>query len=207
MTRLDRVVTSGIFALDGQEWEVDNNVWLVGDDREVVVIDAAHDAERILEGIGGRRVVAILLTHGHNDHLNAAPALAEATGAPVYLHPEDLLLWHQVFPGKNPDRWLADGLDIAGAGSHLTVLHTPGHSPGGCCFWDGAATLFSGDTLFHGGPGATGRSYSDFPTIISSIKERLLVLPPETVVRTGHGDATTIGDEAPHLDEWIARGY
>lgn len=207
MTRVDRVVTSGIFALDGQEWEVDNNVWLVGDDREVVVIDAAHDAERILEGIGGRRVVAILLTHGHNDHLNAAPALAEATGAPVYLHPEDLLLWHQVFPGKNPDRWLADGLDIAGAGSHLTVLHTPGHSPGGCCFWDGAATLFSGDTLFHGGPGATGRSYSDFPTIISSIKERLLVLPPETVVRTGHGDATTIGDEAPHLDEWIARGY
>src|SRR5918912_54768 len=108
MTRIDRVVTSGIFALDGQEWEVDNNVWLVGDDDEVVVVDAAHDAGPILEAVGGRRVVAILLTHGHNDHVNAAPALAEATGAPVYLHPEDLVLWHQVFPDSNPDRWLAD---------------------------------------------------------------------------------------------------
>ena len=207
MTPVERLVTSGVFALDGQQWEVDNNVWLVGGDREVVVIDAAHDARPILEAAGDRHVSAIVLTHGHNDHISAAPELAEATGAPVYLHPEDLMLWHQVFPDSNPDRWLADGLELRAGEATLTVLHTPGHSPGGCCLWDGAGTLFSGDTLFQGGPGATGRSYSDFPTIIASIRDRLLVLPADTVVHTGHGDDTTIGDEAPHLDEWLARGH
>jgi glyoxylase-like metal-dependent hydrolase (beta-lactamase superfamily II) len=207
VTGVERVVTSGVFALDGHEWDVENNVWLVGDGSEVLVVDAAHDARPILDAVGGRRVTAVVLTHGHNDHINAAPALAEATGAPVYLHSEDLLLWHQVFPGTNPDRWLDDGLELHTGGVTLTVLHTPGHSPGGCCLWDGAGTLFSGDTLFQGGPGATGRSYSDFPTIIGSIRDRLLVLPAETVVHTGHGDDTTIGEEAPHLDEWIARGH
>lgn len=90
----------------------------------------------------------------------------------------------------------------------LQVLHTPGHAPGACCLYAPTlGVLLSGDTLFHGGPGATGRSYSDFPTIIDSIRERLLVLPSETVVLTGHGDPTTIGDEAPHLEAWIARGH
>ena len=93
------------------------------------------------------------------------------------------------------------------AGLDLTVLHTPGHSPGGVCLYDGGARLFSGDTLFAGGPGATGRSHSDFPTIIRSIRERLLVLPPATVVHTGHGATTTIGAEAPDLEEWVRRGH
>src|SRR4051812_24494924 len=91
--RIDRVVTSGVFSLDGQDFDVDNNVWLVGDDEEVVVIDAAHDAEPILDAVGGRRVVAIVCTHAHNDHVNAAPALAAATRAPVRLHPDDTELW------------------------------------------------------------------------------------------------------------------
>ena len=212
---VQRVVTSGVFALDGQEWEVENNVWIVGgigDDADagdgagdgVVIVDAAHDAAPIAEAVAGRRVTAIVLTHGHNDHINAAPALAEAVGgAPVYLHPDDLMLWHQVFPGQNPDRWLEDGLEVGG----LTVLHTPGHSPGGCCLFDGEGTLFSGDTLFKGGPGNTSRSFSSFETVIASVRTRLLGLPPDTVVHTGHGDDTTIGDEAPHLDAWVARGY
>ncbi|MGL5930239.1 MAG: MBL fold metallo-hydrolase, partial [Dermatophilaceae bacterium] len=88
-----------------------------------------------------------------------------------------------------------------------SVLHTPGHAPGAVCLSVPAlGVLFSGDTLFRGGPGATGRSYSDFPTIIASIRDRLLTLPGETVVLTGHGDPTTIADEAPHLQEWVARG-
>ena len=88
------------------------------------------------------------------------------------------------------------------------MIHTPGHAPGAVCLYAAEpAPVFSGDTLFNGGPGATGRSYSDFPTIIDSIRDRLLTLPAETVVHTGHGDTTTIGDEAPHLDEWIARGH
>ena len=99
---------------------------------------------------------------------------------------------------------LADGMRVAAGPTTLEVIHTPGHSPGGCCLHDShGGVLFSGDTLFHGGPGATGRSYSDFDTIIASIRDRLLPLPDATRVLTGHGDETTIGDEAPHLGEWV----
>jgi glyoxylase-like metal-dependent hydrolase (beta-lactamase superfamily II) len=205
---VERVVTSGTFSLDGQDFDVDNNVWLVGDDREVLVIDAAHDHEPIAAAVGGRRVVAIVATHGHNDHINAADALAREVGAPILLHPDDAELWGHVYPDRRWDADLADG-DKLRAGRHeLRVLHTPGHTPGGVCLWDEAgAVVFSADTLFKGGPGATGRSFSSFPTIIDSIRTKLLPLPPETVVHTGHGEDTRIGDEAPHLEEWIARGH
>ncbi|MBW3574971.1 MAG: MBL fold metallo-hydrolase [Actinobacteria bacterium] len=204
---MQRVRTSGTFSLDGADFEVENNVWLVGDDEEVVVIDAAHDAEAVLDAVARRRVVSIVCTHGHNDHINAAVDLADATGAPVALHPDDRMLWDVVHPARPPDRTLADGEVIEVAGSALRVLHTPGHSPGGVCLHlADLAVVFSGDTLFEGGPGATGRSFSDFPTILDSIRNRLLTLPPETLVHTGHGDSTTIGTEAPHLDDWIRRG-
>jgi glyoxylase-like metal-dependent hydrolase (beta-lactamase superfamily II) len=205
---IDHVVTSGTFSLDGGTWDVDNNVWILGDDSECVVIDAAHDPAPILAAIGDRRLAAILCTHAHNDHINVAEALADATGAPILLHPEDGVLWDQVYPELSPDGELEDGQEVKVAGTSLEVLHTPGHAPGACCFyWADGDTVFSGDTLFKGGPGATGRSYSDFPTIISSIRDRLLTLPAETVVHTGHGDDTSIGEEAPNLDEWIARGH
>jgi hydroxyacylglutathione hydrolase len=204
--RIDRVVTSGIFSLDGQDFEVDNNIWLVGDDQVVTVIDAAHDHAPILDGIGGRRVHAVVCTHGHNDHINVAGALADAVHAPIRLHPDDTMLWRAVYPDRAFEP-LADGEVVAAGGAALEVLHTPGHSPGGCCLWDAAAeVVFSGDTLFSGGPGATGRSFSDFGTIIESIRRRLAPLPADTVVHTGHGDDTRIGDEVVHLDEWVARG-
>jgi glyoxylase-like metal-dependent hydrolase (beta-lactamase superfamily II) len=205
---IERVVTSGTFSLDGQDFEVDNNVWLVGDDAEVLVVDAAHDHRPIVDAIGGRRVVAIVATHGHNDHINAGGPLADATGAPILLHPDDLELWGHVYGDRRPDGWLGEGEGLDAGGHRLTVLHTPGHTPGGVCLHDAeAGVVFSADTLFKGGPGATGRSFSDFPTIIDSIRTKLLVLAPETVVHTGHGESTTIGDEAPHLHEWIARGH
>ncbi|MCX4879128.1 MULTISPECIES: MBL fold metallo-hydrolase [unclassified Streptomyces] len=207
-TRIEHLVTSGTFSLDGGTWDVDNNVWVIGDDREVIVVDAAHDAEAIAEAVGDRRLTAIVCTHAHNDHIDAAPELAARTGAPVLLHPDDLPLWKQTHPDQAPDGELADGQLLAVAGVELTVLHTPGHAPGAVCLYaPGLTALFSGDTLFAGGPGATGRSYSHFPTIVESIRERLLTLPGETVVHTGHGGTTTVAAEAPHLQEWIDRGF
>lgn len=206
--RIDHLVTSGTFALDGGEWEVDNNVWIVGDDDECVVIDAPHDADAINEAVGDRNLVAIICTHGHNDHINAAVALADKHDAPIMLHPDDRMLWDEEYPDRAPDVELADGQIIDVAGTTLVVIHTPGHSPGGVCLHlPSQDVLFSGDTLFQGGPGATGRSFSDFATIIESIRERLLVLPPETTVKTGHGDSTAIGDESGDLDDWVARGH
>ncbi len=203
---IEQVTTSGIFSLDGEDFEVDNNIWLVGDDREVMVIDAAHDHRPIVDAVGDRTTTAIIATHGHNDHINAAGALADALGAPVWLHPADLMLWEALYPDRRPDEALSDGMALTAGGSTLQVLHTPGHSPGGCCLYlADQGALFSGDTLFNGGPGATGRRYSDFPTIITSISERLLVLPAATRVLTGHGAETTIGAEAPHLPEWLNR--
>lgn len=213
---VERVVTAGVFTLDGQSFDVENNVWLVGESFDVddnvwlagvdpvVIIDAAHDADAILAAVKGRPVVAVVCTHGHNDHVNAAVAVADRTGAPTYLHPADRMLWDAVHPDRAPDRELADGDRI----ESLTVLHTPGHSPGGVCLYAAEAGLvFAGDTLFAGGPGATGRSYSDFPTILRSIETRLLTLPPATRVLTGHGADTSIGAEAPHLAQWRARGH
>ncbi|MGJ0121409.1 MBL fold metallo-hydrolase [Williamsia sp. MIQD14] len=204
--RIDHVVTSGKFELDGGSWDVDNNIWLVGDDHEVVIIDAAHSAEPIIEAVAGRTVRAIVATHGHNDHITVAPELSERLDAPVLLHPGDDMLWRETHPDAAHGD-IEDRQRIPVAGTELVLINTPGHSPGSCCLYlPEAAVLFSGDTLFSGGPGATGRSFSSFPTIIESIRERIFTLDPGTEVRTGHGDSTSVGVEAPHLEEWIARG-
>jgi glyoxylase-like metal-dependent hydrolase (beta-lactamase superfamily II) len=205
--RIEHTTTSGTFNLDGGSWDVDNNVWLVGDDAECVVIDAPHQLEPILDLIGDRKLTAILCTHAHDDHVTAARLLSEATGAPVRLHPSDEVLWRQTHPDFDfvP---LSDSELIQVAGISLQVRHTPGHSPGGVCFYGAElGAVFSGDTLFRGGPGATGRSFSNFGTLLDTIRAQLFTLPAATVVHTGHGELTSIGDEVPHLDEWIARGH
>jgi glyoxylase-like metal-dependent hydrolase (beta-lactamase superfamily II) len=196
VARVDRGVLSGTFSLDGETFEVDNNVWVVGDDTECVVIDAPHDVDGIMAVVGDRRVKAILCTHAHDDHVRVAPALRERVTAPIMLHPHDQPLWELTHPGELWDVDLGDGQQIEVAGTTLRVVHTPGHAPGGVCFAaPDLGCVFTGDTLFQGGPGATGRSFSDREVLVASIRERLLTLPDDTVVHTGHGDDTTVGAE------------
>jgi glyoxylase-like metal-dependent hydrolase (beta-lactamase superfamily II) len=204
--RIDHTVTSGTFSLDGGTWDVDNNVWVVGNDDECVVIDAPHQAEPIAELIGDRRLRAVLCTHAHDDHVTVANELADRFDAPVRLHPADDPLWRMTYrhAAFAP---LADGDRIDVGGTTLEVLHTPGHAPGAVCFSaPDLGTVFTGDTLFQGGPGATGRSFSDYDTLVASIRARLFTLPPDTVVRTGHGADTTIGAESAAADGWTRPG-
>jgi glyoxylase-like metal-dependent hydrolase (beta-lactamase superfamily II) len=197
--RIERLVTSGTFSLDGGTWDVDNNIWLVGDDAEVLVIDAAHNAEAILGTVGERRLIALVCTHAHNDHINAAGGVRDALKCSIWLNPADRMLWDALYDDA-PDYELVDGTTFEVAGTTLRAIHTPGHSPGSTSLYaEELGAVFTGDTLFQGGPGATGRSYSDKPTILASIGERLLTLPPTTVVHTGHGDSTTIAAETPGI--------
>ena len=206
--KVDHTVTSGTFSLDGQTFDVDSNVWVVGDDSECIVIDAPHDVDAILELVDGRTVKAIVCTHAHDDHVRYAPELSERTGAPIWLHPDDIEVWQLTHTSRSPDAELTDGQVITVGGSEIRVMHTPGHAPGAVCLYvEDLGVVFTGDTLFSGGPGATGRSFSDFPTIVESIDRLMLELPGDTVVHTGHGDSTTLDAEAPHRQEWLDRGH
>ena len=194
--RIDHAVTSGTFTLDGETFDVDNNVWVIGDDTECLVIDAPHSVEGILTAVDGRRVKAIVCTHAHDDHVRVAPELREKVIAPILLHPDDRPLWELTHTDYLWDADLTDGQTLTIGGTTLHVLHTPGHAPGAVCLYaPDLGAVFTGDTLFHGGPGATGRSYSDRPTLEASIRAKLFALPDDTIVHTGHGEDTTIGAE------------
>ena len=200
--RVDHGVTSGPFSLDGQTFDVDNNVWVVGNDDECLVIDAPHDVGAILKVVGDRRVLAVVCTHAHDDHVRVAPELADAVDAPILLHPDDAPVWELTHPDVEPDGPLRDGQRLVVGDIALTVLHTPGHAPGAVCLYSpDLGAVFTGDTLFEGGPGATGRSFSDRDTLVESIRLKLFALPDDTVVHTGHGDSTTIGAERPHVQQ------
>lgn len=192
---------------------MDNNVYVLRDQDtdEAVIVDAADDAHRILAEVDGLDVVAVVTTHGHRDHWQALAQVAEATDADVYLHPADA----DMVPveAHEPAR---DNLHIAFGGAEIELLHTPGHTPGSTCvLLRGAALnaaasnahLFSGDTLFPGGPGNTFGDATAFDRIMRSLKERLFTLDDNTWVYPGHGDGTTIGTERPHLPEWERRGW
>ena len=182
---------------------VDNNVIVVRctETGDAVLIDAANEHERLLElcrGLGVRRVIE---THGHWDHIQAVPELRDA-GYSVGVTAEDAAML------PSYDEVLEDDSVVEVGRLRLRTIHTPGHTPGSMCFLlEGHPVLFSGDTLFPGGPGATHFEGGDFPTIIESIDRRLFTLPGETIVLPGHGDRTTIGAERPHLQEWVDRGW
>lgn len=198
--RVDSAVSSGTFTLDGETHAVDNNVWVVGDDTECLVIDAPHNVDDVRRVIADRRVLAIVCTHAHDDHVRVALDLAKAVDAPVLLHPADLPLWRLTHPATSPDGTLEHGQLLRVGNTTVTVLHTPGHAPGAVSFYvEDLGVVFTGDTLFQGGPGATGRSFSDADQIVDSIRTTLFALPLQTVVHPGHGPSTTLAAEAAAL--------
>ena len=181
----------------------DNNVYVLVDPgtNDSVIVDCADEADKILAAAKGTRVVAIWETHGDTDHILALDEVREKLKVPVYMHAADA---HSL--SEAPDVLVKDGDLIRVGGLVFKVLHTPGHTPGGVCFYtDGH--LIAGDTLFPGGPGNTKREGGDFPLIVRMVEEKLFTLPDETRVYPGHGADTTIGTEKPHLKEWIARGW
>ena len=180
---------------------MENNVYVLEcpETHQALLVDGCFEADKILAGTDGADIVGIVQTHGHMDHVQALPELKERLGVPVMAHPGD------DYPVEI-NRELSDG-DTVGFGKRsVRVLHTPGHTPGGICLHiDGH--LISGDTLFPGGPGNTWGDKEAFAQIIDSIKNKLFTQPDDTVVYPGHGKDTTLGDEKPHLQEWIDRGW
>lgn len=167
---------------------------------EALLVDGSAEPARILKGCEGASILGIVQTHGHHDHVEALEALVKSLDVPVYANPAE------EYPVRI-DVQLADGDTISfGDGREVTVLHTPGHTPGGVCLLIGEH-LVSGDTLFPGGPGNTWNNPDLFNQIIEQIETKLFTLPNETRVYPGHGDDTTIGAEKPHLEEWKARGW
>jgi len=181
----------------------DNNVYVLSDpaSNQALVIDAANDADRILGELDGLSVSHILTTHWHPDHVQAVAAVRRATGALFTCHAGDA----GMMP-LSPDVEARDGDRFRFGPYELVTLHTPGHTPGSLCFLL-SDLLFTGDTLFPGGPGNTSGPGGSFPTIIASIRDRLFSLPLETRVLPGHGKPTTIGDERGQLSAWVERGW
>lgn len=182
---------------------MDNNVFVLRCKQtgDALLIDAANEHERLLELCRHLGVRTVIETHGHWDHIQAVPELRDA-GYSVHVTAEDAAM----LPAY--DEILEDESVIEVGRLRLHTIHSPGHTPGSMSFrLEGAPILFSGDTLFPGGPGNTSFEGGDFDTIIASLDQRLFTLPPDTLVLPGHGDDTTIGTERPHLQEWIDRGW
>jgi glyoxylase-like metal-dependent hydrolase (beta-lactamase superfamily II) len=175
----------------------DNNVYVVSSNGEAMIVDGANDADRILAEVDGLQVVAIAQTHGHFDHVQALDRLVKELGVPVHAHGGDRI--------PVPTEHLGEGDELQVGDVSLRVMHTPGHTAGSVCFVAGPF-LFSGDTLFPGGPGNTDGDPKRFAQVMTSLG-RLFALPDETRVCPGHGLDTFIGRERPYVEAWRARGW
>jgi len=185
----------------------DGNVWIVGDDSDVIVVDPGRDAAGVLEAVGDREVLAVICTHGHAAHAAAAIEVAERDEAPVAVHSWDRMFWRETYPDENADIEMEDGGIFEVAGIQLEVIHAPGHSPGSVCLYsEDLNVVFSGDALSATGPVPHEDEYPDFADQMTAIGEHLLTLPPGTRVLPGHGEPTTVGAAEKKFDGWFAAG-
>ncbi len=219
--RIDRSVNTAVLQLESMSRRVthfeddekvllklvvgsfDNNSYLLAcrQTGAAVLIDAADEADLLVESASEFDLRMVLTTHGHHDHVQAVPEVRRLAGVPVGIHRGDAAS----LPG-GADFFIEDGQVFEVGKLEVEARHTPGHTQGSSCFVVGEL-LFSGDTLFPGGPGNTWGSSRAFEQIIASIERALFVLPDETIVLPGHGLDTTIGEERPHLSEWMERGW
>lgn len=218
--RIEQVVTSGKCTLDDDEYEVETNTYIVGDDDEVIVIDPANDAEAVLKAVDGREVMAVICTNGRSNLLSAVIEVAEADEddpAPIAVHRNDRLLWRQYFrqlakdtgddelKDLQPDIDIEDGGLFEVAGAQLEVMHTPGFTPGSISLYsEQLGVLFTGNTLLRGKPGEVGGVYHDLQTQLNSIGGLVGPLPKDTQVLPGQGEETTIGDEDVRWESWYS---
>jgi glyoxylase-like metal-dependent hydrolase (beta-lactamase superfamily II) len=183
------------------------NSWIVGDDEEVIVVDAGSDAAAVLDAVGEREVLAVICTHGHASHTAAAVEVAARDEAPVALHPSDRVYWREAHPSEDPEIDMEDGGIFEVADVALEVLHAPGHSPGSVCIYsEDLQAVFAGDVLSAAGPVPHEKEFPDFARQLSSIGEHVLTLPGSTRVLPGHGDELTVSAAEKRFDSWVTAG-
>jgi glyoxylase-like metal-dependent hydrolase (beta-lactamase superfamily II) len=203
-TRIDRF-SSPAAAGGGSGTEI--NVWIVGDDEEVIVIDPGRDTAGVLDVVGDREVLAVICTHGHADHVAAAIELAERDEAPVALHPKDRNLWREAYPADDADIEMEDGGIFEVGDVRLEVIHAPGHSGGSVCLYcEDLGVVFTGHVVAAEGPVAHDGEFPDFASQLTAIGEHLLTLPSDTRVLPGHGQETTIASAEKNFDSWVSAG-
>jgi glyoxylase-like metal-dependent hydrolase (beta-lactamase superfamily II) len=183
------------------------NVWIIGDDEEVIVIDPGRDAAEVLDAVGDREVLAVICTHGHADHVAAAMEVAERDEAPVAVHRQDKMHWREAFPADDADIEMEDGGIFEVADVQLEVIHAPGHTAGSVVLYcEDLGVVFTGDVVAAGGPVPHEGEFPDYALQLTAIGENLLSLPQETRVLPGHGDETTIAMVEKKFDSWVAAG-
>ena len=204
-TRIDQF--SSPAAADGGSGTDEINVWIVGDDEEVIVIDPGRDAAGVLDVVGEREVLAVICTHGHADHVAAAIELAERDEAPVALHPKDRMLWREAHPSDGADIEMADGGIFEVADVQLEVIHAPGHTAGSVCLYcEELGAVFTGHTLLAEGPVPHDGEFPDLASQLTAIGEHVLTLPADTRVLPGHGQETTVALAEKKFDSWVSGG-
>jgi glyoxylase-like metal-dependent hydrolase (beta-lactamase superfamily II) len=183
------------------------NVWIIGDDEEVIVIDPGRDAAEVLDAVGDREVLAVICTHGHADHVAAAMEVAERDEAPGAVHRQDKMHWREAFPADDADIEMEDGGIFEVADVQLEVIHAPGHTAGSVVLYcEDLGVVFTGDVVAAGGPVPHEGEFPDYALQLTAIGENLLSLPQETRVLPGHGDETTIAMVEKKFDSWVAAG-